>query len=166
MAPDPVTAMRETTGVNLSLTTLSTGVAAQAAEPTPTDSTTPDAQTPQAPARAEVPLGPRPSWQQRLIHLHGDGESVKVTIRDSQLDAKEASTVVYRLAGDLAAQGYRLRDAMVNGRHVLRKGRSLGHQTAPLKADASGAQQTVADSAQPIAISPSSTPLQEFEHGA
>ena len=54
------------------------------------------------------------------MHVTGEGEDVKLWIRDSKLNAAQTQNLVYRLAGDIAGMGMRLKDATVNGKLAFR----------------------------------------------
>jgi hypothetical protein len=62
-------------------------------------------------------------WQKRLLHVTQDGRDVSVSIRDQTLSPNQSSHIVYRLVADVASTGLRLRNAIVNGRQVMRFGR-------------------------------------------
>jgi len=80
-----------------------------------------EAKQDQAPS-ADAPLEEKPIWQKRLMHMTGEGEDVKLWIRDHQLDTAQSRNLVYRLAGDIAGMGMRLKDATINGKLAFRSG--------------------------------------------
>jgi hypothetical protein len=73
----------------------------------------------EAPA-ADSPLQEKPTWQKRLMHMTADGEDVKLWIRDTKLGTAQSQNLVYRLAGEIANMGLRLKDATVNGKLAFR----------------------------------------------
>ncbi|MBV8659144.1 MAG: hypothetical protein JO142_15090 [Burkholderiales bacterium] len=62
-------------------------------------------------------------WQKRMMHLTADGQDVSVSIRDNQLNHQASTQVIYRLAADVAAAGFRLRNVTINGKALLRPSR-------------------------------------------
>jgi hypothetical protein len=81
----------------------------------------PEAENPEQPAAhagREEPAADKPNWQKRMMHLSGKGKDVDVWIRDAQLGAQQTASLVYRLAGDMASMGLRLKGATVNGKPV------------------------------------------------
>jgi len=72
------------------------------------------------PAGADPSLDDKPSWEKRLMHVTGEGQDVDVWIRDSTLGANQSLSLAYRLAGDIAGMGLRLRGATVNGKPLYR----------------------------------------------
>jgi hypothetical protein len=74
-------------------------------------------------------------WQAKRMHVARAGDQVDVWIRDTGLSTQQASSIVYRLMGDLIASGLQLRDTTINGQLAYRSGRSAtahaGGATAP-----------------------------------
>lgn len=64
--------------------------------------------------------GEAPDWQKRMMHLTGDGDEVKLWIRDGELSPSQSQQLVARLAADVAGMGLRLKEATVNGKPALR----------------------------------------------
>jgi hypothetical protein len=92
----------------------------------------PAAPAAEAPAPDTLPdTGDAPAWQKRVMHLTGDGDDVKLWIRDGELSPAQTQQLVARLAGDVAAMGLRLKEATVNGKPALRAPR---HDDAPAEA--------------------------------
>jgi hypothetical protein len=60
------------------------------------------------------------AWQKRLIHVAQDGQNLSVSIRDNALDAHQSTQIVYQMASDAAQSGFRLRNATVNGKALLK----------------------------------------------
>jgi hypothetical protein len=94
--------------------------------------------SPPAAAAAEAPApdtapdtAEAPAWQKRVMHLTGDGDDVKLWIRDGELSPAQTQQLVARLAGDVAAMGLRLKEATVNGKPALRAPR---HDDGPAEA--------------------------------
>lgn len=74
-----------------------------------------EAATPEAPTE-QSELTEKPEFQKRLMHLTSDGSDVSLWIRDSELSQQQSQNLVYRLAGDFANAGMRLRGITVNGK--------------------------------------------------
>lgn len=70
----------------------------------------------------EAPLGDKPLWQKRMMHLTGKDQDIRLWIRDNELSQTQSSNLVYRLANDMASMGLRLKSATVNGKPALRAG--------------------------------------------
>lgn len=74
---------------------------------------------PQAASEHEsMPDAPR-EFQKRMMHLTGSGQDVKLWIRDSALGQAQSLELVYRMAGDMATMGLRLKGATINGKPAL-----------------------------------------------
>ncbi|NHZ42589.1 hypothetical protein [Massilia aquatica] len=80
-------------------------------------------------ADTDAELGDKPVWEKRLMHLTGKGKDVDVWIRDGELDPAQSMSLLYRLAGDMASAGLRLKGATVNGKALLRAGAALPAST-------------------------------------
>ena len=74
----------------------------------------------EAPAAGGDTPAEAPDWQKRMMHLTGDGDDVKLWIRDGELSPSQSQQLVARLAADVAAMGLRLKEATVNGKPALR----------------------------------------------
>jgi hypothetical protein len=74
----------------------------------------------EAPAPGADAASDAPDWQKRMMHLTGDGDDVKLWIRDGELSPAQSQQLVARLAADVAAMGLRLKEATVNGKPALR----------------------------------------------
>ena len=59
-------------------------------------------------------------WQKRVMHIEESEQGVNVWIRDNVVQPQATTTLVYRLAGEFAGMGMRLRNAFVNGTQVYR----------------------------------------------
>lgn len=70
-------------------------------------------------------------WQKRLMHVAQNGQDLSVSIRDNALDLHQSTQIVYRLAGDAAQSGLRLRNATVNGKTLLRLPRGNSSPSLP-----------------------------------
>jgi hypothetical protein len=87
---------------------------------------------PEAAAPHALPeAGTVPEWQKRVMHLTGDGDDVRLWIRDGELSPAQTQQLVARLAGDVAAMGLRLTQATVNGKPTLRAPRADRTPSAP-----------------------------------
>ncbi|WP_164558036.1 hypothetical protein, partial [Massilia atriviolacea] len=110
-----------------------------------------------APARqgadSDAELGEKPAWEKRMMHLTGDGKDVDVWIRDGELDPAQSMSLIYRLAGDMASAGLRLKGATVNGKPALRPGDTVPAGARPAFAQALEADQPAAQDA-PTPITP------------
>ncbi len=71
---------------------------------------------------AEPLLEEKLVWQKRLMHLTGEGDDIKLWIRDNKLSLVQSQNLVYRLASDIASMGMRLTDATINGKRAFRTG--------------------------------------------
>ncbi|NHZ89940.1 hypothetical protein F2P45_13090 [Massilia sp. CCM 8733] len=108
-----------------------------------------------APARqaadTDAELGDKPVWEKRLMHLTGNGKDVDLWIRDGELDPAQSMSLLYRLAGDMASAGLRLKGATINGKPLLRAGAALAAGARPDFAQALDTDEAAAhDSAAPI----------------
>lgn len=80
---------------------------------------------------ADSSLEEKSTWQKRMMHMTGEGEDVKLWIRDNELDATQSQDLVVRLASDIAGMGMRLKDATVNGKLAFRSDDDRDVQSAP-----------------------------------
>ena len=74
---------------------------------------------PQAASEHEPVADAPREFQKRMMHLTGNGQDVKLWIRDSALGQAQSLELVYRMAGDMAAMGLRLKGATINGKPAL-----------------------------------------------
>ncbi|WP_332879672.1 hypothetical protein [Massilia sp. S19_KUP03_FR1] len=89
---------------------------------------------PSAPGRADPPdPGAAPDYQKQRMHLTGEGDDVKLWIRDGALAPATSQQLVARLAGDVAAMGLRLKQASINGKPALFAAAVPATGTAPLQ---------------------------------
>lgn len=74
------------------------------------------------PSAAKPSLQEKQTWQKRLMHLTGEGDDLKLWIRDSKLTEIQSQSLINRLASDIAGMGMRLMDATVNGKSAFGSG--------------------------------------------
>ncbi|MBV8660345.1 MAG: hypothetical protein JO142_21200 [Burkholderiales bacterium] len=153
-APSPVQQIQVQTSAAAGMTFAAANQTGHAgtAEDAPTESPS-DAQTRGEHKEASATGEP---WQKRMMHLTADGQDVSVSIRDSQLNHQTSSQVIYRLAGDVAAAGFRLRSATVNGKALLR----------PTREASTSQRRAPRDAASPSTLSISNLDFLEQNHGA
>ncbi|WP_374358254.1 hypothetical protein [Chitinimonas sp.] len=102
---------------------------------------------------AHASLAEPADWQKRLMHLQGKDEQVQVWLRDPAVTGHATQTLVYRLLGDLAEAGLRLRSLTVNGKLAFRAPTGKNPPGNTLLNPATGASEPL-------------TSLQEARHGA